>query len=540
MLVSMIKMLIIKIYFLIDLLIITLAEGVAFLKSPNKNANIKKLFSLNVQNTSKILLIVSVTNLNYLINMESLFAKYFNEQGYRVFFLTSPRNRAAISTFNHIGGNIISQYFLYLKNASSLIFENIYLPLDSEELKNYTYNNINIGTAVYALVCRRFKIGKLDFGNKRVKRDSIRFLLRSIIYAKSAEMIMDNLKPDLVLANEKGYVGSSEIFGSAINKGIDFIQWVGCPKPESLVFKRYNRNNTKDHPHSISKETWAEYTKKPWDNKYAKIVSGVFKEGYEEQKWFRFNRLSNKTFAASKEDLIKKFNLDPNKKIAVLFAHVMWDANLFYGQDIFKGGFEEWYIESVKAMAKNTQVNWLIKIHPANRFKHKFENIKVVYREISAVQEVFGALPENIKFIYPEDEISPYSLFKFIDYGITVRGTIGSELPCFGVPTLTAGTGRYSGLGFTNDSATKEEYLNKLSTIESIPTLSQKEIQLANLHAYLFFKVRPKAFDSFKEVWQGADQDIKINIVDFKKGLDFMDVAKWADTSKNEDLLNEV
>ena len=34
-------------------------------------------------------------------------------------------------------------------------------------------------------------------------------------------------------------------------------------------------------------------------------------------------------------------------------------------------------------------------------------------------------------------------LFKVIDYGITVRGTIGIELPCFGIPVITAGTGRY-------------------------------------------------------------------------------------------------
>jgi len=119
---------------------------------------------------------------------------------------------------------------------------------------------------------------------------------------------------------------------------------------------------------------------------------------------------------------------------------------------------------------------------------------------------------EVIVFIYPEDEINPYSLFQFIDYGLTVRGTIGAELPCFGVPVLTAGTGRYSGLGFTNDSSAKEEYLTKLSHIENIPKLSAAEIKLAQLHFYLFLKARPLVFTSFSEVWRGMEQDIEIKI----------------------------
>ena len=63
------------------------------------------------------------------------------------------------------------------------------------------------------------------------------------------------------------------------------------------------------------------------------------------------------------------------------------------------------------------------------------------------------------------------AIFEFIDIGITVRGTAGMELPCFGKTTLTAGTGRYSQLGFTNDSDTKVEYLNKLRNIENLPNM---------------------------------------------------------------------
>lgn len=529
-----------KLNFLLDLFLLFVAEFLEFIKCNKENLNIMKSFKLENKKTTKRLLIVSLTDNYFIFSIESLFAKYFNLAGYQVYFLTNPRNRNATRTFLGVGGNMIYHINLYLKNFAKVFFTTVAFPKNGEELKHFTYHGVNLGIGVYALVCRRFKVGLLDLSDRKIRKDVEKFLSRSIVYLESAREMITKIKPDLIITNEKGYASTSEIFGLAVKEGVDFIQWVGCPEPNALVFKRYKKNNTKDHPHSISETTWNKSIRESWDEHIRMDVDKIFEDGYIGGKWFNYNRLENKTARITREELVKKYGLDPNKKIAVLFAHVMWDANLFYGSDLFEKGFEEWYIESIKAMAQNDNVNWLIKIHPANRFKHKMENIKVVYREISAVEETFGFLPKNIKFIYPEDEINPYSLFQFIDYGITVRGTVGSELPCFGVPVLTAGTGRYSGKGFTNDSKTKEEYLNKLTHIETIAPLSERERQLAYMHAYLFFKVRPLPFSSFKEIWRGKQQDAELMIQDVGEGDDFKKFVNWADKSVEEDFLNRI
>ena len=54
-----------------------------------------------------------------------------------------------------------------------------------------------------------------------------------------------------------------------------------------------------------------------------------------------------------------------------------------------------------------------------------------------------------------------YSLFKNIDFGVTVRGTCGIEMPCFGLTTITDGTGRYFNLCFTKDSQNKKIIFEK-------------------------------------------------------------------------------
>src|SRR5205814_1474333 len=76
-----------------------------------------------------------------------------------------------------------------------------------------------------------------------------------------------------------------------------------------------------------------------------------------------------------------------------------------------------------------------------------------------------------------------------------------TELPCFGVPLRPAGTGRYPGLGFTNDSASAEEYLAKLARVHELPPLTAEEQELARRHAHAIFRLRPFRFESFRSVF---------------------------------------
>ena len=96
-----------------------------------------------------------------------------------------------------------------------------------------------------------------------------------------------------------------------------------------------------------------------------------------------------------------------------------------------------------------------------------------------------------MKLVRPETPISTYSLFQIADYVITVRGTVGIEAALFGVPVITAGTGRYDSRGFTFDSRTKDEYLTRLATLETSPPMTADQIELAEKYAYYVFLGRP-------------------------------------------------
>ena len=89
---------------------------------------------------------------------------------------------------------------------------------------------------------------------------------------------------------------------------------------------------------------------------------------------------------------------------------------------------------------------------------------------------------------------------------MTIRGSVGFELPCLGVPVLTAGTGFYSGRGFTVDSDTADEYLGRLAQIQDIQPPDQSAVELARRHAHALFRLRQTRFRSFKTAYMPLDR----------------------------------
>jgi hypothetical protein len=67
----------------------------------------------------------------------------------------------------------------------------------------------------------------------------------------------------------------------------------------------------------------------------------------------------------------------------------------------------------------------------------------------------------------------------------------GIEAARLGIPVLTGGTSLYHNKGFTVDSNTREEYLDKVRNIEDIRPLSSAQRKLAERFAYASFLMRP-------------------------------------------------
>ena len=151
-----------------------------------------------------------------------------------------------------------------------------------------------------------------------------------------------------------------------------------------------------------------------------------------------------------------------------------------------------------RGRGRQPNLNWIIKLHPANLWKRQLSGVTSEYGEIAPIRERVGKSP-HVRALPPDMKIGTLLLFRSIDAGMTVRGSIGDELPCFGVPVVTAGTGRYSGFDFTLDHDSAESYLATLARLETVPRLDRRSRaprQGARSHA--LFARRPWVYRSFR------------------------------------------
>lgn len=459
-------------------------------------------------NHDKVMLLVSLLPLQYVIKIEMVMACAMRQRGYKVVVLTNlasyPLVKAHHGDLNGCEIHVLEDY-LRLSNARCFAAQISDLLASGGDLlqriKAFRYREAYTGLHALATLSSAVTDGKIMVsaeGRGRLKRT----LKRSMHLTDAAATVVNRIRPDLVLSVEKGFVGTAEIFYAALNAGIDYVQWAGCHEPDSIMLKRYSWANFREHPFSISDVGWQRIVDLPWSDRYRDGVMTQFTRGYQEGAWFRYKSLATDQKQVAKQELLSQQGLDPGKKTAVIYSHILNDANLFYGQDLFSAGYEEWLVETVRAAAENPHVNWVLKLHPSNVYRNAKLGYSGEYGEILALKHAFGKVPDFLRVVYPDEKASPFSFFQITDFGVTVRGTVGLELPCFGVPVLTAGTGRYAGKGFTVDSETSEAYLAKIRAIHEISPLSEEQTRRGQRYAYFVFRARPARYGNmFSDVY---------------------------------------
>jgi hypothetical protein len=416
----------------------------------------------------------------------------------------------------------------------------------AEELKTLAFDGADIGRQVLSTASRSLHKGRFDLGDEQTRQVVAELLPSAIASTISAGALLDDVRPELILLIERNYADLGPLSDLALARGINVIQFVSAFQDDGLVFKRYTNETKALHPRSLSEKSWELVSRMPWTEERQRELDAEFERRYGGA-YFLSRRIQGWTQARPSETVIDELGLDPAKRTAVIFSHVLWDANMFYGRDLFDDQ-EEWFVESVRAACENDRVNWIVKLHPANVWKRRRDGVEEVeLGEVDAIRDEIGALPPHVAILRPESEISTRSIFDLADWGITIRGSVGIELPCFGVPVLTAGTGFYAGLGFTVDSETRGEYLDRLRAIEQIPPLIEEQVLRARKHAYALFFLRRTRFTSFRTIFRPLEEGphpLDHNLVltvrsrrELERAEDLRRFADWAVASRDLDYL---
>lgn len=390
---------------------------------------------------------------------------------YRYFFATS---------YICVDSYLSDEQFLREKTNSNLSHRALDVIGDLIEMK---YDGVEVGKDAYYGFIRSKQTGTIIELSDEV-REIADVVIRNCIVA---DKLIASFSPDLLLVTHSGYETFGPYVRVFLKRGVPVALTSQYGKSPERVFGRSYVGLSdfigakRRHAISFDDETWSEI-RTSYGSKEDKLVDEYLNVRFAgNDKMFDGNFHKN-TIRVQDQEIRHRLGIEDSdsRKVVLVATHFLWDDP---GYDGLYHDYETWLEDTLRTIAQNSEVLWIIKAHPSER--HYGTNRYV--RDIFA--EVFGdSCKDHIRFIDTDTDLNTYSLIDFSEAVLTVRGTIGFEAACRGRHVITAGYGPFSGLGFAAEFGTREEYRAYLLNIQNIDTeMTPQKMHSARMGLYGYF-----------------------------------------------------
>lgn len=223
-----------------------------------------------------------------------------------------------------------------------------------------------------------------------------------------------------------------------------------------------------------------------------------------------FRVLEGRTQVQSRSDFLAQLRLDPQRPVVCFYVPALCAAPHCFGT-IPYDDFADWLRQSLEIAAETPGINFIVKRHPQD----------AVYDRsgfVSQLETVHNRAP-NIRFL--ERDVPAEQMVEVCDLVALMSGTPGYEMAARGVPTVTAGPSRYSGLGFAKEALDIESYrglladagAQKLSDEDREGALQFAYFELAAGRSQSLFIPRMKTVGT-AQFWSEAELNLRSRYVE--------------------------
>ena len=423
----------------------------------------------------KILIATSTGGHKIALTTEMIFGFSLDLKGADVEFLLCDQSLSACSQCNHaqyesddefniikakkncsscwpIGNAYIKKSKFKINKFSDFIeqkdFDRIDKILDETEIskiKNFKIDNISVGEHAYSGVLRYFARGQIPntINSKKIYVEYFKSAL--ITYFMSVKLF--SKKYDKILLNHGIYTPQGIICDVANKFNVKVVTWYTSYRKKTVTLSHkgtYHKTLLNDEYRD-----WENI--KLDENKLLKLDQYLSSRRHGRNDWIYFQG-KNQYFDI--ENYLKENKINTKRKIVSIFTNVIWDAQLYYEQNIFND-IIEWCNETINFL-KDKDVTVLLRIHPAELSGSLPSNQKI-YNEI---MNRFKKLPTNINIIQPDNTLNSYSIIDKSSLCIVYASTIANEIAAMGKPLIIGGEAYIKNKGISYDPKSKKSIFN--------------------------------------------------------------------------------
>lgn len=342
-----------------------------------------------------------------------------------------------------------------------------------DDLEDLEHDGIAIGDNVRSAIIRYLQGDEIKDVDDLVKE----YALSAMVVTEAARRGIEMERPDRIFMSHGIYADWGPALKVALAADVPVTAWMASYLHGRFFFRHVEDARRIDF-HTLSDDAWRTYGSRKLSGREESRLDAFLTQRYAGGSTFDMKRLH--AYTGGHHVLRTKLFGSDRRPVWGVMCHINWDAVSDYAPMAYPT-FDEWILETIEAIAGLQDVNWVVKIHPAEAWDNPSTGVEQLIRRHRT------RLPDHIRVLGAEESVSPMDFFQLIDGGTTVYGTAGLELALLGKPVILAGEAHYGGRGFTHDGSTPERYRDLLSQAGTIGPLRDEEKELARRYAYCYF-----------------------------------------------------
>jgi hypothetical protein len=306
------------------------------------------------------------------------------------------------------------------------------------------------------------------------------FLVSGTVLREAFTRLLERVRPDRILVLNGAFFPERILAELALRREIPVTRYEKGFLTDTVLAGRWRPGADDLDP---GEDAWSSIAATPLTIEEARIT-----DEYLEERMHGGRTLDN-FWATRVDDLAgirAHLRLRDGHPLVAVFLNILWDSAI-QDKDVAFASMGDWLVQVIEWAQRNPSNDVVLRLHPA---EVKLANHVSRERMADHIEARFPRLPDNVRVVHAESDISSYALIAMASVGLVYTSTVGLEMAAQGIPVVCAAATHYGRRGFTVDPASADAFWQAVdSAIATPPSSAERERtqELARRYAHLFF-----------------------------------------------------